>query len=78
MKKLPLVKGGRGMFRPKGFRYWRSSPKEHPPSPLRKGETFGVRLHSHARSHTESGGDGGKHRDDDVENFAPKFFFHDD
>ena len=44
--------------------------------PLRKGEGFGVRLHSHARSHTESGGDGGKHRDDDVENFAPKFFFH--
>ena len=44
--------------------------------PLRKGETFGVRLHSHARSHTESGGDGGKHRDGDVENFLPKRFVH--
>ena len=27
--------------------------------------------HSHTRSHTEGGGDGGKYRDDDVQNFAP-------
>ena len=62
----------RGMSRPYGI----TCPKEHPPAPLRKGETFGVRLHAHARSHSESGGDGGKHRDDDVQDFLPKRFVH--
>ena len=33
---LPLVKGARGMFRPKGRTY----PMGHPPAPLHKGETI--------------------------------------
>ena len=33
-------------------------------------------LYSYAGRHTESSGDGGQYRDDDVEDFAPKFFFH--
>ena len=33
-------------------------------------------LYSYAGGHTESSGDGGQYGDDDVEDFAPKFFFH--
>ena len=34
---FPLVKGGRGMFRPYGRETY---PMEHPPSPLHKGEVY--------------------------------------
>ena len=37
-----------------------------------------VLLHTHARSHSEGGCDGGEHGDDDVQDFAPKVLvFHD-
>ena len=35
-------------------------------------------LHSYAGGYTEGSGDGGEYGDDDVKDFAPKFFFHDD
>ena len=31
-------------------------------------------LQSHARGHAEGGGDGGKHRDGEMQNLLPKFF----
>ena len=33
-------------------------------------------LHTHARSHPEGGGDGGKYGNYDVQDFAPNFFVH--
>ena len=41
---------------------------------LLKGASFFL-LHAHARGHPEGGGDGGQYSNDDVQNFAPKFFF---
>ena len=33
-------------------------------------------LDAHAGGHAKGGGDGGKHRDDDVQDFLPKRFVH--
>ena len=33
-------------------------------------------LYTDAGGHSEGGGDGGEYGDDDVQDFAPKFFFH--
>ena len=43
---------------------------------LLKGASF-LLLHAHARGHPESGCDGGQYGDYDVQDFTPKFFFHD-
>ena len=41
---LPLMKGARGMFTPKGFssieHHTESKPMEHPPYPLHKGDSL--------------------------------------
>ena len=35
-------------------------------------------LHSHAGGDTKGGGNSGQYSNDNVQDFAPKFFFHDD
>ena len=35
-------------------------------------------LHSHAGGYAKGGGNGGEHGDDDVQDFLPKRFVHDD
>ena len=50
------------------------SVKEEPLHPI--WEVAVLLLHAHARGHPEGGGNGGQHGNDDVQDFAPKFFFH--